>query len=160
MAQFSVGGNNRELLSTKTLRSDGNGLPRPLGIADPLGIIERLCESLEILWQFRLALCLDRFHSFRFSGPGLLQGRESHHSPWETILAYCGGWVFRVDDQGKWVKSDEGLPQKLGKCGNTPLILGRENLCLTCHKLICKCCGFCSQPCEDAGLREAHLPLA
>jgi hypothetical protein len=149
----------KELLSSNTSRSNKFNIARPLGAADPLGIIDGLCESLEVLWQARQSLRLDRFNSFKFSGPGLLQGREDFNSRWETILAYCGGWVYRIDDHGKWVKSDQSLPQKLGKCGNTPLILGRENLCAACHKLICTHCGFCSQSCEDAGLREARLPL-
>lgn len=135
------------------LYADGRG---PLGLVDPLGIIDRLCSSLEVLWQHRGRLNLSRFRSFRFSGLGLLQGREDVHSQWKTILAYCGGWVYQRDDAGKWLRDLDGEPKKLGKCGHTPLVLGQEHLCHTCHKLICGECGFCSQTCEDQGLREAR----
>lgn len=149
----------KDMFYVKASRGDDGDLSRPLGIADPLGIIHGLCESIELLWESRRVLRLVRFHNFRFSGPGLLQGRESFDSPWETILAYYGDWIFKDDEQGKWVKSDQGTPQKLGTCGSTPLIVGREHLCSTCHKLICQHCGFCSQPCENDGLRESRLPL-
>lgn len=142
----------RELLYANERGSQNSDVSDPLGLVDPLGIIDSLCTSLEILWQGRRSLNLSRFRSFRFSGLGLLQGREALHSPWETILAYCGGWVYK--------RNDDGMPIKQGKCGYAPLILGQEHLCQTCHKLICGKCGFCSQSCEDQRLREARSPSA
>lgn len=122
----------------------------PLGLIDPVGLIDSLCSSLEILWNHRQQLNLARFMSFRFSGLGLLQGREGFSSPWETILAYCGGREYGRDAENNVVVDDQGKPtQVLGKCGEAPLVLGREKLCASCHKLICSSCGFCSLKCEQ-----------
>ena len=107
---------------------------RPLGIEDPLETIRTLCESLQKLWIAREHLDLGRFAQYRLSGGGILQGRVRQDSPWETVLAYCGG---RIDGKGR--------------CGCTPLILGVEPQCPSCRKLICRCCGYCSESC--AGLR-------
>ena len=105
---------------------------RPLGIEDPLGTIRTLCESLQQLWIARERLDLGRFAQYRLSGGGILQGRVHRGSPWETVLAYCGGRI-----EGK------------GRCGYTPLILGVESQCPVCRKLICRCCGYCSESCLD-----------
>ncbi|MBK9784826.1 MAG: hypothetical protein IPP59_11970 [Betaproteobacteria bacterium] len=122
----------------------------PLGLIDPVGLVDGLCSSLEILWQHRQRLNLARFKNFRFSGLGLLQGREGISSPWETILAYCGGREYGRDIENKVLVDNEGKPtQILGKCGQAPLVLGREKLCPACHKLVCGSCGFYSQKCEQ-----------
>lgn len=127
----------------------------PLGLVDPVGMVDSLCSSLEILWNRRQLLDLARFKNFRFSGLGLLQGREGISSPWETILAYCGGREYARDAENKVVVDGDGKPaQVLGKCGQAPLVLGRESLCPTCHKLICRSCGFCSQRCEQERFEE------
>ena len=102
----------------------------PLGIEDPLGTIRTLCESLQQLWTAREHLKLERFTEYRLSGGGILQGRERRGHPWETVLAYCGGYV-----QGK------------GRCGCAPLVLGRERQCSACRKLICNKCHYCSDGC-------------
>ena len=121
----------------------------PLGLIDPVGLVDGLCSSLEILWNHRQRLNLARFKNFRFSGLGLLQGREGISSPWETILAYCGGREYGRDADNNVLVDGEGTPtQILGKCGQAPLVLGRETLCPSCHKLVCASCGFCSQKCE------------
>lgn len=122
----------------------------PLGLIDPVGLVDGLCSSLEILWQHRQRLNLARFKNFRFCGLGLLQGREGISSPWETILAYCGGREYGRDLENNVLVDNEGKPtQILGKCGQAPLVLGREKLCPACHKLVCGSCGFCSQKCEQ-----------
>mgnify|MGYP001386786994 FL=1 len=103
---------------------------RPLGMEDPLDTIRTLCESLQKLWTAREHLELSRFTQYRLSGGGILQGRGDQISPWETVLAYCGGRI-----EGK------------GRCGCAPLILGVDFQCPTCRKLICPCCGYCSASC-------------
>ena len=144
----------RELIFDIAHRGRQSTYGAPLGLADPLALIEGLCGSIEVLWQHRQALKLDRFVSFRFSGLGLLQGRMSAQSPWETILAYCGGWV-RTDTAAEgFTSSGFKRGKKLGRCGNSPLVLGKDPLCPVCHKLICGQCGFCSQACVDRMLED------
>ena len=140
----------RELIFDIARRGSKTTYGPPLGLADPLELIEGLCGSIEVLWQHRQALELGRFVSFRFSGLGLLQGRVSAQSPWETILAYCGGWVRSEAATDGFSPTGFEKGQKLGRCGNSPLVLGKESLCPVCHKLICGKCGFCSQSCEDS----------
>jgi hypothetical protein len=107
---------------------------KPLKLYDPLDIIEDFCATLQTLWNNRQASRLDEFKIFKFSGQGLLQGKrtESEHIM-TTILAYCGGWV-------------DGM----GKCGFRPLVIGREQNCPVCGRLICPKdnCGFCSDRCS------------
>lgn len=130
----------------------------PFGLIDPLGIIDSICSSLETLWNSRHAINLDRFVSFRFSGLGLLQGREGVSYHWQTILAYCGGKEYGRDDEGNVILDGNGTPQRiLGKCGKSPLVLGQEKLCDSCHKLICSSCGFCSPSCEHDRFSKQHL---
>lgn len=113
---------------------------RPLGIEDPLRTIVTLCESLQQLWSERKNLNLERFTEYRLTLGGILQGRESRGDYWETVLAYCGGYV-----EGK------------GKCGCAPLILGRERQCPVCRKLICCKCHYCSDGClRDSASRSTH----
>lgn len=112
---------------------------RPLGIEDPLGTIRTLCDSLQQLWLAREHLELGRFSQYRLSGGGILQGRVRQDSPWETVLAYCGGRI-----EGK------------GRCGCTPLILGIESQCPACRKLICRCCGYCSESCAGLPAVAGH----
>lgn len=103
----------------------------PLGIYDPLETIESMIETLSILWDNRNDTDLEAFVLFKFNGTGLLEGKKQAQQKYETILAYCGGFV-----EGK------------GKCGNTPLILGKHETCLQCGKLICEKCGHCSTNCS------------
>lgn len=112
---------------------------RPLGIEDPLDTIRTLCESLQQLWIAREHLDLGRFAQYRLSGGGILQGRVRQDSPWETVLAYCGG---RIDGKGR--------------CGCRPLILGVESQCPFCRKLICRCCGYCSETCAGLPGEAGH----
>jgi hypothetical protein len=140
----------RDVIFDITRRGSKTTYGAPLGLADPLELIDGLCGSIEVLWQHRQAFKLDRFVSFRFSGLGLLQGRISAQSPWETILAYCGGWVRSDTATDGFSPTGFEAGQKLGRCGNSPLVLGKEPLCPVCHKLICGKCGFCSQGCEES----------
>lgn len=103
----------------------------PLGIFDPLGTIDSLIETLSILWNDKEHINLREFELFKFNGVGLLEGKRVHKQNYETILAYCGGFI-----DGK------------GKCGNNPLILGKHESCTECGKLICDQCGYCNSNCS------------
>jgi len=104
----------------------------PLGIFDPLGTIESFIETLSILWSNKEHTNLREFELFKFNGVGLLEGKRRNKQKYESILAYCGGFV-----EGK------------GKCGNNPLILGKHESCPSCGKLICEECGHCSANCQQ-----------
>ena len=106
----------------------------PLKLYDPLNIIKDFCDTLQILWDNRQASRLDEFKIFKFSGQGLLKGKRTESEYiMTTILAYCGGWV-------------DGM----GKCGFSPLAIGREQNCPVCGRLICPKdnCGFCTDRCS------------
>jgi hypothetical protein len=103
----------------------------PLGIYDPLDIINKLVDSLNILWANNKKLDYSLFTGFKLTGKGLLQGRHSNGFTY-TLLAYCGG------------RTNANVA-----CGKTPLIYGREKTCICCGYLICseKDCRFCSKHC-------------
>jgi hypothetical protein len=115
-----------ELLYSEELES------HPLGIYDPLNIIGELCETLSDLWKNRHQSRISEFKIFKFNGRGLLQGKRDSSEQLTTIIAYCGGFV-----------------EKKGKCGFTPLVLGKQNHCLNCGKLICRKCNYCSENCQQ-----------
>ena len=127
----------------------------PLGAIDPLGLVANLIKTLSTLWKGRNETNLERFSSFRFTGLGILQGRERNRRDWTTIIAYCGGTAYRTDDAGNVMLTHDGKPVgEKGKCGNIPLIIGDSVTCPTCRKLICKKCGFCSLPCQEKQFAE------
>ena len=103
----------------------------PIGISDPLRIINSFIETLEKVWNYKLKLSDHYFNEIRFQGLGLLQAKNIHTGKFETLIAYCGGFV-----------------KETGKCGNTPLIIGREKTCNFCGKLICPKCNYCSNNCQ------------
>lgn len=103
----------------------------PLGIADPLKIINSLIDTLTILWVNNIKSKDFNFKNFKLKGLGLLEGKRHDSDKYETIIAYCGGFIY-----GKI------------KCGNSPLIIGREKTCGICGKLICSVCNYCSSSCQ------------
>lgn len=120
----------------------------PLGIYDPLEIIDSLIRTLNIIWHHRDGVNLSNFESFKLNGLGLLAGKMPHQNSYQTILAYCGGFV-----NGK------------GKCGNRPLIIGCHKTCDSCGNLICNKCGFCKGKClecvprmEDVSREKSESP--
>jgi hypothetical protein len=127
------------LLFEDSAPSESQTRRRPLGIEDPLDTIRTLCESLQQLWIARDQLELGTFAQYRLSVGGILQGRVLQGAPWETVLAYCGG---RIDGKGR--------------CGYAPLILGIESQCPDCRKLICQCCGYCSESCAGPSAGAGH----
>lgn len=132
----------------------GSGPRYPLGAIDPLQLVSNLIKTLRTLWAGREETRLARFKQFRFVGLGILQGREGQTQPWTTIVAYCGGIQYELDDQGR-INFDAGRPTPKGKCGHTPLIIGKSQTCPSCRKLVCARCSFCSQPCRERSLNEA-----
>jgi len=126
-----------------------------LGTIDPLHLVHALVATLTILWENRRKTNLERFSSFKLSGLGLLQGREKQHSGWTTIIAYCGGIVYAKGDKGKVLLTPDGKPRSvMGKCGQSPLVIGQEQTCSACGKLVCGKCGFCSQHCQEQAFQE------
>jgi hypothetical protein len=108
----------------------------PLGIFDPLGIIDEFITSLDTLWNHPEHIDWNSYSHFLFSGLGILQGWRSNTAKSETLLAYCG------------------------ECGYSPLIYGQVPTCKQCGKLICSKCYFCSSECPnclDRKQREAQL---
>ncbi|OKH17696.1 hypothetical protein [[Limnothrix rosea] IAM M-220] len=106
----------------------------PLKIYDPLNLISDFCKTLGTLWDNRHKTNITGFKIFKFDGRGLLSGKYSEEDPVSTtILAYCGGWI-----------------EKKGKCGYSPLIIGKHRNCSSCGKLVCEAegCGFCSLNCS------------
>lgn len=102
----------------------------PLGIRDPLSIINTLISNLEILWNYRSYISWKEIDSFKIRGLGIVQAR-THDMKLITLMAYCGGYIAEK-----------------GSCGNFPLIKGTHATCSVCHKLICDKCDFCSEKCQ------------
>lgn len=129
----------------------------PLGLPDPLQLIYSLIQTITILWDNKSDSNLDKFKFFRLQGLGILLGNENKDEPLKTILAYCGGWVIENDPDGFPILDKYGNPKKIGRCGNFPLILGKNKNCPRCKKLICNKCGFCSQPCFDKRIADSII---
>lgn len=113
---------------------------KPLKLYDPLNTVKDFCDTLQSLWNYRQSAKLTSFKIFKFNGKGLLQGKISQTDRlWTTILAYCGG---RID--------------KKGKCGYRPLVIGKDQNCSTCGRLICPKdnCQYCSNNCEGHWQRK------
>jgi cold shock CspA family protein len=111
----------------------------PLGIYDPLNIIKEFCKTLSLLWDNRYESRITEFKIFDFDGRGLLRGKKDSSERLVTIIAYCGGSV-----------------EKKGKCGFTPLILGKHKPCPNCGKLICPKCNYCSDNCKQRLERQHY----
>jgi hypothetical protein len=103
---------------------------KPLKLYDPLNIINEFCESLNSIWEFRQKADLSGFKIFKFNGKGLLTGQETKMSKPKILLAYCGGRIDKLNN---------------AKCGNTPLVLGKDKTCEFCYRLICPKCNYCSE---------------
>lgn len=115
----------------------------PLGVYDPLNIIIDLCDTLSIIWDNKDQHNLEKYKIFRFRGKGLLTAQEDRQSKSVTILAYCGGYI-----SGK------------GKCGFSPLVIGKHKTCSSCGYLICPVddCQCCSQSCPEYKVRRIRAP--
>lgn len=149
---FSDENQHIPLSGISRLSEQHNGFP--LGAIDPLNLVSSLIKTLTSLYEKRTHATLKEFTSFRFGGLGLLQARRKDDIEWTTILAYCGGTEYEIAPNGKMVVSETGSPKWKGKCGRTPLVLGRHKTCPNCRKLLCDKCGFCSIACRNVAFRE------
>lgn len=103
----------------------------PLAVLDPLKTVKELLDLLARVAE----TCADRataFTDFRLRRAGVLQGRTRDRR-WQTIFAYCGGWL---PHSGTSVK-----------CGQDPLYLGQNESCSSCGNLVCHKCDYCSETC-------------
>ncbi len=116
----------------------------PLNVEDPLGIINDLCRTLIDLYINPISLeKVKRYREFKFSGLGLLSGRQNNSEKWSTIIAYCGG---SIKNEGR-------------KCGFSPLVVEKHKTCPKCKHLICPDCDYCSYNCSEILVREnARIP--
>ena len=102
----------------------------PLGIYDPTQIIKKLIYTLDELWKYRDQVDLEDYVTFKYTEKGMLKAKKTMTSPWNTLLAYCGG---RIDGNGP--------------CGYKPLIKGAHETCRVCNYIICPKCDFCKKEC-------------
>ena len=124
------------------LDKSGRSRKRPLGLDDPLRYVASIVEAMQTIWD-QCASELQSFRTFRMPSPWILTGL-THDGVEKTLMAYCGGAFLRAD--GSF----------LIKCGLSPLVLGQDESCSVCHRLICHKCGYCSAECEP-NRREAHM---
>ncbi len=109
----------------------------PLSIYDPTLIIKKLIDTLDELWRYRDQIDLEDYTTFKYTEKGMLKAKKTMESPWNTLLAYCGG---RIDGKGP--------------CGCKPLIKGPHETCSTCNHIICPKCNFCKKECKGIGDRK------
>ncbi len=115
----------------------------PLGIYDPTQIIKKLIYTLDELWKYRDQVDLEDYVTFKYTEKGMLKAKKTMTSPWNTLLAYCGGRI-----EGK------------GPCGYKPLIKGLHETCNVCGNIICPKCDFCKKDYLGtycAGIEERRL---
>lgn len=111
----------------------------PLGIYDPTLIIKKLIDTLETLWQQKSRMDMSSYITFKYNQKGILLAKSSMSSSWDTLLAYCGGFI-----EGK------------GSCGFKPLIRGKHETCVYCNKIICPECSFCRDGCSRLKNQEHY----
>ncbi|WP_017654254.1 hypothetical protein [Fortiea contorta] len=116
----------------------------PLRVFDPLDTIYEFCGTLQVLWGDRKRTNLTEFKIFKFRHRGLLTGkRTNEESIATTILAYCGGWV-----------------EKKGKCGFTPLVIGKHKTCPACRRLVCPECEYCVDGCSKQSIEQCFPDIS
>jgi hypothetical protein len=111
----------------------------PFGVLDPLLTIASLIKSISVLWSTNREI-ITNYSQFRLGGGLILQGRGANPGDkWQTLVANCGGWI------------KDGP-----KCGNYPLVAGKNANCPSCGHLIChdERCGFCSSDCPSERARN------
>ncbi|WP_135507487.1 ankyrin repeat domain-containing protein [Roseovarius aestuariivivens] len=101
------------------------------GLPDPLRSVHNMFDLLERAAEEISASGLD-FEAFHAQNPHVLLGRLKGGRQ-ITVYAYCGG------------RSESGIP-----CDTFPLVVGNNDTCRRCGKLVCHECGFCSSGCTSA----------
>ena len=119
------------------LDRDEESLTRPLGLDDPLRFISSIVFAMSRLWDIG-PKSLAHFSSFRLASPWILRGTAPDGVE-QTIMAYCGGWR-------------ELSIETAVKCGLSPLVLGLDEPCTSCGRLVCRQCRFCSKECRGPDL--------
>jgi hypothetical protein len=115
---------------------DGGGeIPRSLPglLCDSEEFIASLLKAIDDTWR-AAGEKLRKFTQFQLAGSGIFRARTGG-GPWQTIFSHCGGRDSRTK----------------GKCGQSPLVLGVQQNCARCGKLICHVCGYCARECSDEG---------
>jgi hypothetical protein len=110
----------------------------PMCLYDPLRYIAGIITSMAVLWR-KSRETLNRLSSFRLASPWILIGSDANGNEL-TLMAYCGGWI---KDGNRNVK-----------CGQSPLILGVDQSCPHCNRLICHKCGYCTNNCTGMAMRQ------
>lgn len=101
------------------------------GRPDPLRSVHSMFDLLERAAEEISASGLD-FEAFHAQNPHILLGRIKGGRQ-ITVYAYCGG------------RTESGIP-----CDTFPLVVGNNDSCRRCGKLVCHECGFCSIGCTSA----------
>jgi len=101
-------------------------LKRPLGIYDPLQYIKNIIQLFDLYRNF---IAEEKYESYKLTHPQILCGIKGDKEL--TIIAYCGGFT-----------------ELRGRCGSYPLIIGKNERCKECGKLICNQCDHCTLNCS------------
>lgn len=107
------------------------------GLYDPTSSIRDLFSLLEKCAVQIKNLEL-RFTHFDVPNPYILIGKDQSGRA-ITLFAYCGGKL----DNGAW-------------CHHTPLIIGENDNCPSCHRLVCDDCDYCGDNCAAYHARKAE----
>lgn len=111
------------------------------GLYDPTSSIKGLFDLLEKCAAQIKNLSL-RFCHFDVPNPYILIGKEESGRA-ITLYAYCGGKL----ESGAW-------------CNHSPLVIGENENCPSCHRLICHECAYCSDHCPTLAVRKAGKKVA
>ncbi|TGR00981.1 hypothetical protein EN833_30680 [Mesorhizobium sp. M4B.F.Ca.ET.190.01.1.1] len=107
------------------------------GLYDPTLSIRGLFDLLEKCAAQIKRLSL-RFKHFDVPNAYILVGKDESGRA-ITLYAYCGGKL----DNGAW-------------CNHTPLVIGQNENCPSCHRLVCHECDYCSDNCSARSARKAE----
>lgn len=107
------------------------------GLYDPTSSIKGLFDLLEKC-AAQIKRSSLRFKHFDVPNPYILLGKDESGRA-ITLYAYCGGKL----DNGAW-------------CNHTPLVIGENENCLSCHRLVCPECDYCSDNCSTLSARKAE----
>ena len=116
-----------------------HGSRNPLGVYDPLGYVSCFIKAFDEMLGSSQEELLD-YKMFRLRGPRIIQGL-TQGGRWQTIFAYCGGWL--------WINQKQRI-----RCGTDPLHLANSRHCDNCGRLVCPNCGFCSNNCDEYSTRQ------
>lgn len=107
------------------------------GLYDPTSSIKGIFDLLEKCAEQIKRLSL-RFKHFDVPNAYILIGKDDSGRA-ITLYAYCGGKL----DNGAW-------------CNHTPLVIGENENCPSCHRLVCHECDYCSDNCLTFRARKAE----